>query len=224
MNEGRLVLGGYVAAARAVRTRWQNAEVLPRWLVTASGCIARAEPGPEAAWHTDRSAAQRRGTGVLAVGFEAEHAAGLVEEITADFVQTRGRRYGHQAPDCLELLVRGAAMPADARLRGFEVIGVEWNLSHLHSWLCHGYEAEAADELGVRPNRFGLLDTHRQACEVLEWMDSLPAACAPEPVYWTVAAVAECGGPEPQRARSDSLNRAYRIVSCASSEAGEPAS
>jgi hypothetical protein len=87
-------------------------------------------------------------------------------------------------------------MPDRAQLRGFEVIGVEYALLSFHSWLCHSYEAEVAVELGIRPNVWGLLDTYHEAAAVLAWMEALPADQAPEPVYWTVAAVAECVSPE----------------------------
>jgi hypothetical protein len=86
-------------------------------------------------------------------------------------------------------------MPDRAQLRGFEVIGVEYALLSFHSWLCHSYEAHVAVELGIRPNAWGLLDTYHQAAAVLAWMEALPANQAPEPVYWTVAAVAECVPP-----------------------------
>ncbi|GAA2799441.1 hypothetical protein GCM10010470_38170 [Saccharopolyspora taberi] len=195
------MLGGYAAAPRAIRRQWQDAATLPPWLVTASECLTGAEHGSGAAWYTDRAEAAGPGTTVLAVGFDAEDAADLLREVTGD---------------PLRLLAAGTAMPDDARLWGFEVVGVEGRLASLHSWLCHGYEAEVASELGIRPNTCGLLDTHEQASQVVEWMLELPAEQAPAPVYWTVAALAECGaggsgaaGPGPaQPSRSLSLKRA----------------
>ena len=46
--------------------------------------------------------------------------------------------------------------------------------------------------LDIRTNQWGLLDTYFQALSVLDWMLDRPAEQAPEPVYWTVAAIAEC--------------------------------
>ncbi|GHE87845.1 hypothetical protein GCM10017786_19600 [Amycolatopsis deserti] len=83
------------------------------------------------------------------------------------------------------------AAPFDghAVVRGFEIIGVESDLMNVHSWLCHGYEADA----GVHLNQWGLIGSHAQVSSVLAWMLELPAEEAPEPVYWTVAAIAEVG-------------------------------
>jgi hypothetical protein len=50
-------------------------------------------------------------------------------------------------------------MPPNARRRGFEVIGVEYTLSGIHSWLCHGSQTDVADVLGIRANEWGPLDT-----------------------------------------------------------------
>ena len=191
MEEQRLVLGGYAAAPRALRGQWQDSAVLPPWLVTVSECLTGATHGSGAAWYTDRTEAARPGTTVLAVGFEADDADDL------------DREFGG-AP--LRLLRTGAEMPEDARLWGFEVVGVEGSLASLHSWLCHGYEARIAAELGIRPNTCGLLDSYEEASRVLEWMLDRPADEAPEPVYWTIAGLAECGAAQPPR--SLSLKRA----------------
>ncbi|MQA08582.1 MAG: hypothetical protein GEU98_08505 [Pseudonocardiaceae bacterium] len=189
MNEHRLLLGGYVTAPRAARQDWQDAEILPEQLITVSECLTGGDHGPEfLAWHTGRV-----GDGpLLAVGFHPDDVIEFIAEVTADFAGANGGELPDgERPECLELLASGTPMPAEARLRGFEVIGVEYALSSLHSWLCHGYEGDVAEALDIRPNDCGLHDTHQQAIAVLDWIEALPADRAPEPVYWTVAAVAD---------------------------------
>jgi hypothetical protein len=194
VDEDQLLLGGYVAAPRAVRQDWQNAELLPQQLVTVSECLTEADHGPEFyAWHTDRDVSLPCGSALLAVGFQPDDALALIEEVGAAFDPAKNARAsGGWPPECLKSLDAGTPMPDDAQLRGFEVIGIEYALSDFHSWLCHSYEADVAVEFGIRPNAWGLIDTYHQATTVLAWMEALPPNRAPEPVYWTVAAVAEC--------------------------------
>ncbi|NIH81266.1 hypothetical protein [Amycolatopsis viridis] len=56
-----------------------------------------------------------------------------------------------------------------------------------HSWLCYGYDADAA----VRLNWWGLLDSHARAAAVPVWILGLPPKEAPITAHWTVAAIAE---------------------------------
>ena len=122
------------------------------------------------------------------------HAHNLIAHVTA---QSGPRSPSTSVPDSVRLLASASPMPPNARLRGFEVIGIEYALSSLHSWLCHSFETEVADTLGIRPNKWGPLDTYQEAHTVLAWMMDLPADRAPEPVYWTVAAITECDRQSP---------------------------
>ncbi|MEV5300845.1 hypothetical protein [Amycolatopsis methanolica] len=175
--DDELLLAGYLAVPRAERegcpSRW-----LPEPFISLSRCLTGVEHGPEFwAWHGDPAAAARFDGHLLAIGFTRRDAAALVEAVCGDL---------HVEPadaEPLASLVRQEPMPAHAVLRGFEIIGVEFGLMSLHSWLCHGYEADA----GVRLNQWGLTDTHAQASDLLAWILGLPSEEAPEPVYWTVA-------------------------------------
>lgn len=189
MDSDTLVLGGYLQVPRAVRKWWQSARLLPQRIITVSECLTEVEHGPEfSAWHRNPATAATFAGRPVAIGFAAADVAALVTEITRDLEVTRG-----DAPECLALLVARSPMPPRARLRGFEVIGLEFGMAGVHSWLCHSYEIEVAAALGIRPNRWGLLDNHEQAHLVLAWMMDRPDDQAPEPVFWTVAAIAECG-------------------------------
>lgn len=189
-----LVLGGYLAVPRAVRADWQS-DLVPEQTVTVSECLTHAEHGPPySAWHTDPHEARRHEGQLLAIGFTPGDAAELLAQMMFEF------EYGSKdkpipVPDCLSLLAAHAAMPRGAETRGFEVIGVEWALSSIHSWLCHSYERDAADELDVHLNQWGLLSSYDDASTVLEWMLALPSNRSPEPAYWTVAAITEHQGP-----------------------------
>lgn len=198
MGVDQLLLGGHLRVPRAQRESWQSDLVPPRF-ISMSECLTGVDHGSEFwAWHTDPAVAAARGGGtLLAIGFTGDDAAALVQEVAADLGPSAGRVSAQDVPECLELLVAAAPMPDDARLRGFEVIGVEFALSSVHSWLCHGYEVDVAAALDVRVNRWGLLDTYPQASSVLAWMETLPDEQAPAPVHWTVAAIAESGADAP---------------------------
>jgi hypothetical protein len=189
----RLVRSGYLRVPRAEREGWAS-DVLPARFISVSECLTGVHHGPEFwAWHPDPASAACYAGTLLAIGFTSGDAADLAQEITSDLGPPAGQVPARGAPHCLESLANAAPMPDDARLRGFEVIGVECALSSVHSWLCHGYEVDAAAALDVRLNQWGLLDTYAQASSVLAWMLALPAAQAPTPVHWTIAAVAESG-------------------------------
>jgi hypothetical protein len=194
----RLVLGGYLGVPRAEREGWQS-DLLPPRFISVSECLTGVDHGPEFwAWHTDPAAAAACwGGALLAIGFTSGDAASLAQEITSDLSSVAGQVLAQGVPECLELLAAAAPMPDDTQLRGFEVIGVEFALSRVHSWLCHGYESDVAAALDLRLNQWGLLDTYPQASSVLAWMEALPAEQAPEPVHWTIAALAESGANTP---------------------------
>ncbi len=191
MDAERLLLGGYLRVPRAERKGWQS-NLLPPQFISVSECLTGAHHGPEFwAWHPDPAAAACWEGTLLAIGFTRGDAADLTQVITSDLEPPAGQVPAQRAPECLELLAADAPMPSDTRLRGFEVIGVEYALLSVHSWLCHGYEADVAAALDLRVNQWGLLDTYPQATSVLAWMEALPAEQAPEPAYWTIAAIAE---------------------------------
>ena len=193
MDAERLLLGGYLRVPRAEREGWQS-DLLPPRFISVSECLTGAHHGPEFwAWHADPAAAACYEGTLLAIGFTRGDAADLTRVITSDLEPPAGQVPAQGVPDCLDLLATAAPMPDDTRLCGFEVIGVGHALSSVHSWLCHGYEADVAAALDLRVNQWGLLDTYPQASSVLAWMEALPAEQAPEPVYWTIAAVAESG-------------------------------
>lgn len=185
MPEPRLVVAGYIAASRGVRQAWQDPLFVPERFITASECLADDLDRPEFwAWHTERGAVVGHRLPLLAVAFAEQDAAALIDDVAE-----------LPGATAVDLLVRASPPPPDARLRGFELVGIEYAVSSMHSWLCHGYEAEVAEALGIRQNAWGLLDDYADASAVLAWMDALPADQAPEPVLWTVAAIMECVSP-----------------------------
>lgn len=84
------------------------------------------------------------------------------------------------------LLRTGA--PAEGDLLGYEVVGAEYTLD-FHSWHCHGYADEVADDLGIRVNGVGLLASYVDARAVRDWMLARPVAEAPSPVPWVVVSL-----------------------------------
>ncbi|HEX4251423.1 MAG TPA: hypothetical protein VH008_26420 [Pseudonocardia sp.] len=180
-DDGELLLAGYLSVPRAVRADRLSPILLPEMLISISDCLTGVEHGPDPAtpWHLDPAGARRFEGHLLAIGFSCGDATERLAELD-----------GSAAPESADLLAASHPMPPEARVRGFEPIGVEGELWSFHSWLCHGYETEVATVLGILPNRWGLLDTCRQAHDVLDWM--LTSAVGVEPVHWTAAAIAEC--------------------------------
>jgi hypothetical protein len=51
---------------------------------------------------------------------------------------------------------------------GFEIIGYHINLSC--SWLCSHLEQDMHREFGIRPNKYGLIDSYEEAIKVYNWL------------------------------------------------------
>ncbi|MDT0344942.1 hypothetical protein [Streptomyces litchfieldiae] len=182
MTDAQAVLAGYVLALPAPREIYQNSQLVPAHFITVSRCL---NPADRSTTRTGLDARPR----LLAVGMLPDDARELLDEMTDTFAAPD--EPGSDVANPLKLLPSGAPMPADCRLLGFEVVGVGWAMSEFHSWLCHSYEREVEEQLGIRPNAVGLLDTHENATRIRDWMEEQPPENAPEPVFWTVVAVAE---------------------------------
>jgi hypothetical protein len=71
---------------------------------------------------------------------------------------------------------------------GFEVISNYFDFGH--SWLCSGLEKEMHELFGIKPNRYGLIDTYAEARRVYDWIaeDNMQGTrTEPEPYYpWLI--------------------------------------
>jgi hypothetical protein len=160
---------------------------LPDRIVTISDCIADDLPRPEFwDWFQDRGEAVRRRD---AEAPDAQVVAVALTPMDADDLMS-----SHGGPDqpWFEVLRQRRHLAIDATVLGFEVVGAESTLD-FHSWHCHGYVSEASAALGISTNDVGLLSTEADARLVLDWMLNLPNEKAPEPVDWTIVALAEAG-------------------------------
>ena len=172
---------------------------MPASFLTITACLLEDLPRPEFwGWYTERSEAQadpdRRAPSaeLLAVGL----IRGDVQRFMDDHSPSPGpARYDNEytgVPTPLDLLSTGQPLPQDAEILGFDVVGVDHGIALFHSWLCHSYEASVWKDLRIRLDPRGLLDTYENAARVLGWIESRPSEQAPEPVPWTVIAVARC--------------------------------
>nr|WP_243869514.1 hypothetical protein [Amycolatopsis granulosa] len=178
-----MVLAGYLSVPFAERPSLPS-DWLPGRFISVSECLTGVQHGPEFwAWHTDRDSAARFEGRLLAIGLTIADATALAGELRPQFAGMAERA----AAECLVLRQTFEPMPHDAQPRGFEIVGVESGLMSVHSWLCHGYDRDAA----VRLNRWGLLDSHARAAAVLAWILGLPPKEAPITAHWTVAVIAE---------------------------------
>jgi len=184
VNSDRLIVAGYVLVVPAPRPPGQEYAVLPETFLTISDCLMSDLPRPEFwDWYVDRQEAEHERMS------RAPHAetvtVAMSLEDALDFMWQQG---GAEQP-YFDLLRTQSRLPAGSAVLGYELVGAEWTLD-FHSWHCHGYAAEAFDELRVQLNEFGLIDAYEQATRVLTWMLRQPPENQPAPVEWTVVAIA----------------------------------
>jgi hypothetical protein len=184
MNSDPLIVAGYVLAVPTPRPSGLKWALLPETFLTISDCLMSDLPKPEFwDWHVDRQEAER--ARVAGAAHAETVTVAMTVEDAVDFMQMQG---GADQP-YFELLTRRIRLPAGAAISGYELVGAEMSLD-FHSWHCHGYAAEAFDELRVGLNEFGLIDTYDQATRVLTWMLGQPPENQPTPVEWRVVGLA----------------------------------
>ncbi len=203
-NPADIVLGGYVLSVPTPRKHWQDDDFVPDTFLTISRCLLKGLPHPEFwDWYTDRSAAEADRTrsapsaSLLAVGLVNSDVQLFKDDHSPSSGALPGPDRDTEFPTSLDLLCTGRPLPRDAELIGFDVVGVDYGISLFHSWLCHSYEAEVWKDLRIRLDPTGLLVSYEDAARVLAWIESRPTEQAPEPVPWTVVAIATCGTSRP---------------------------
>ncbi|MBB1252438.1 hypothetical protein H3146_03490 [Streptomyces sp. OF3] len=203
VDDEREILAGFVPCRPVPRLSWMDPRVVPTPLVTISDCLEET-PRPEFwAWYTTRGAAERARAEscpdgrLLAVGLRTTDARELAERLRESSGYAQSIWRGEPTP--YGLLTAAEPVPTAGRGLGFDVVGLEWAVSSVHSWLCHSYETEVRHELGVRLNSLGLLETHEDASAVLAHLDGQPPENAPEPAFWTVVSLTECAPGRPER-------------------------
>ena len=87
------------------------------------------------------------------------------------------------------VLNEGNLLPMGGKLLGFEVVGYSYN-DLGHSWLCSGIEKDMHELFGMRPNRYGLIDSYEEAKKVYDWIaeDEMQGTRSePDPYYpWLI--------------------------------------
>jgi hypothetical protein len=184
INSNQLIVAGYVLAVPTPRPPGPKGALLLETFLTISDCLMSDLPKPEFwDWYVDRQEAERARVA------RAAHAETVTVAMTvADAVDFMLLQGGADQP-YFELLRRRSRLPAEATIIGYELVGAETSLD-FHSWHCHGYAAEAFDELRVGLNEFGLIDTYEQATRALTWMLGQPPETSPPPVEWRVVGLA----------------------------------
>lgn len=185
VNGEDLWVCGWVLA-QEVRLPRAMGNSLPSQLLTISDCIQPELPRPnpwDGDWFQERALAENAAAGmdprprVLTVAMHPAEARAFMDE------------WADEATPWFDLLRREQTLDRGESILGFEVVGAEEALD-FHSWHCHGYLDDAHRDLGVGVNDLGLLPTLDEARAVLKWMSQLPPDDAPEPVPWTVVALA----------------------------------
>lgn len=181
-----LIVAGWVLV-RAAPTPKVLGQTLPAQLITISDCIQDDLPRPEpwlGDWFQDahearHAAAEAAGEPpmVVTVAMHPHDAAAFIVQGDSD-----------RSP-WFDLLRQHSRLPPDTPILGYEVVGAEETLD-FHSWHCHGFADEVRAALGVVTNDNGLIPSLAEARSVLTWMLERPDSEAPEPVPWTVVALA----------------------------------
>jgi hypothetical protein len=66
------------------------------------------------------------------------------------------------------------------RVLGFEPLVYDYTLSH--SWLCNSLDTLVAEQLNIRPNAHGFIDTFDEACKCIEYISREDVGA--EPGLW----------------------------------------
>ncbi|TDD55425.1 hypothetical protein E1263_26095 [Kribbella antibiotica] len=185
MNSVELILAGYVLVVPTPRPPSQEYAVLPETFLTISDCLMADLPRPEFwDWYVDRQEAERERIS------RAPHAETVTVAIASDDAVSFMQENGGAEQPYFDLLRTESRLPVESPILGYEVVGAEGALD-FHSWHCHGYAAEAFDELRVQLNELGLIGTYQEAARVLAWMLGQPPENQPAPVDWMVVAIAK---------------------------------
>jgi len=184
-----LIVGGWVIVRTVAVPSWVVGVRVPE-LFTISDCIQEDLPRPEP-WFGDWFHNPQEAHD-CARSVPAPDPLVVTVALPADMADEFMSEVEEGSATWFETLHQRALLPSDADILGFEVVGAEACLD-FHSWHCHGYAAEVDDALGIRVNRRGLIPTLEEARRVLGWMLERPIDEAPEPVPWTVVALAVSG-------------------------------
>ena len=186
VTPNELIIAGWVLV-RAVPTPKVLGQTLPAQLITISDCIQDDLPRPEpwlGDWFQDGheaglAAAQAAGEPptVVTVAMHPDDAAAFIAQWEGD------------DSSWFALLRQRSPLSPATQILGYEVVGAEEGLD-FHSWHCHGYADEVQAAVGVVTNDNGLIQNLAEARSVLTWMLERPDSEAPEPVPWTVVALA----------------------------------
>ena len=84
---------------------------------------------------------------------------------------------------------KSGRLEPNGNILGFEILSYSYS-DISHSWLCSGIEKDMNELFAIHPNPYGLIDTHKEALQVYEWIaeDKLQGTRGePEPYYpWLI--------------------------------------
>lgn len=83
-------------------------------------------------------------------------------------------------------LIKRQPLSSGGEIRGFDVLSYFSGIAD--SWLCSTIETDMFDLYGIRPNQYGLIDTHEQAMNVHHWLlENEGRRAEPDPHYpWLI--------------------------------------
>jgi len=104
---------------------------------------------------------------------------GLSPDHTSDLIANHRTPPERGEYGVFQELERHSPLHPGGDVLGFDVLSYEYGLEH--SWLCNSLERTAHDDLGITPNRAGLIDTPEQANDVATMANESTAV---EPGLW----------------------------------------
>jgi len=117
----------------------------------------------------------------------------LVDGFLGDNQQTsynpNTQEYSHEPYGINLALSKREPLLPSGEILGFEVVSHYYNLGC--SWLCSGLERDMHQEFGIRPGKYGLIETFEEANKVYEWIlegeKKGEQRAEPEPYYpWLI--------------------------------------
>ncbi|MEZ4667162.1 MAG: hypothetical protein R3E39_04455 [Anaerolineae bacterium] len=185
------VAGGYFIAKYATEG-FQPSALLPERVISLSSCIGKPM---DVVWGWDIALYQKE---IADFGFRADRLvnfqAWCAERVPGGISELEGARFAAKefVSADTKVVLLGAGLHCElvaelvkqvptfamndkksladgATSLGFEVLS---HFSHQFScsWLCSGLEKYMSDVFGIRPNRYGLIDSYAEAKQVYEWI------------------------------------------------------
>jgi hypothetical protein len=122
---------------------------------------------------------------------------GLPKELVNKFLDDNPQTIFYPETQTTENMIDGTnlvlskqqTLESNGNVLGFDILSDSYS-DFNHSWLCSGIHKDMFEQFGIHPNKYGLINTYKEANQVYEWIaeDELRGRRSePEPYYpWLI--------------------------------------